>query len=158
MRLTRLLLLASLIVLIGAFLGASTLVEANAPPQKFNFTPLFQSNLYRLEIDNSSIYSQVDKDGDTLVGAVTRYIPAVPVDGAKPGQKIGSFVNVVVAVCGHRGMLVIQSSMFDPAGTLIETVSDVRAIPIESPSSPAGLMYEFLCIGKTDRKGRNNWI
>lgn len=162
MRLTRLLYMTFLGALAaGALILGVSLVEANttAPKTKFNFTPLSSTSVYRVDIDKSTKHSIIDAQGDTLVGAVIRLTPTTPIAGIVDGQLIGTFINTVVAVCGNGGMILAQTTFFDPTGKPLGTASPMEVIRVEPSRNPTADIYEYLCQGNTTRKGYNStWI
>ena len=153
-------LLMLLITSIAAVLSLSGFVEAGpSEGKKFNFSPLASFEAYKLEIDNETKHSTVDDDGDTLVGAVVKITPAVAVDSNVPNRQVAAFVNTVVAVCGHDGIILLQSSMFDQKGEHIQTVHPMKAISTKTQTTPSNVIYKHLCTGNMNSRGNKlTWV
>ncbi len=130
---------------IGALVLGATPIIANTviPSGPFKFTPLFKNDVYALDIDQSTVFSTVDEEGDTLVGAAVRLVPTRPTEAN--GTKISTYINAVIAICGHDGIIMVQSNLFDENGKLLLTENVMSPLPITSPNSPTAVIYKHLC-------------
>jgi len=140
-----------LLIILGVLVVGSwftTVVGAGgpvAPKTKFNFTTLGKWNTHSIEVDKTTVASMVDKDGDTLVGAVFQITLVEPLNSGN-GKTVSTFVNSVVGVCGYDGVLLLDSKTFDPEGKFVgEDVAMKPYTDMKQASTPVTEMYKFLC-------------
>jgi hypothetical protein len=125
-----------------ALLGQDILAD-DKPVRKF--TQIGKWSTHSIEVDLSTKHQLVDKDGDTLSGAVFRINFVVP-RLIKDAKFASSFVDAVIATCGQDGVLLVDSIAYDSNGVQISHTTDF--IPIQDkkvPSNPATEAYAYLC-------------
>lgn len=125
-------------------LGASP--KAPKKPE-LTFTQVVEHETYTLAVDKSTVQKEVDKQGDTEVGAIFRVTLKKPVT-SESGNVLKSFVNGVVGICGFNGLILIQSDIYDPKGKLLGTTTKPQAYPAsDEGNNPSSEMYKYLCKG-----------
>lgn len=123
------------------------------PSNQLKFETLVEHPIYKLEIAPSTKSSMKDEDGDTLTGITVRVTPVVPIE-LPNGSKVGSFINFVVAVCGHNGLILARSEMFALDGTALGVVERNEVLLADAPDSPTTHTYIHLC-GKLQPQKRD---
>lgn len=161
MRLTRHLLLPLFVILMFLTWAISTLVEATpaeAGPS-YNFSHLAQTPVFKVESANSSIHTTTSQRGELLVGGVFRVTLSRAVDVGVKDTPANVFVNAVIASCASNMIVVIQSQAFGDKGRHVTTSSEVLALTATSPSTPAFVIYRYLCDGNTgQRRYTSGWL
>lgn len=161
MRLIRRLLLAFTAFFVLLAFTISTLASSHTvpPTTQFTFSLLAKTESFTIDIDEKTKHKIIDEDGDTLVGAIFRVTPKNHVVTGTPRVTVGTFIYRVVAICGHRGLVVLQSSLFDPSGKEVLVSTDVEVIAVREPVAASYFIYRHLCAGYTGT-GRNTvrWI
>ena len=161
MRLIRRLLLAfaAFFAMLAFTINTMANSQTVAPTTKFTFSAMAKSDLFTIDIAEETKHMLVDEDGDTLVGAVVRVTPKNHVFGGNPRQTIGTFIYSLIAVCGHNGLVLVQSNLFDPTGKEVQVLTDLEAVPVRGPSTPTGMIYSHLCKGYTGTgSNKVRWI
>jgi hypothetical protein len=131
-------------VVLLAFLGQD-LFAGDKPVRKF--TQIGKWATHSLDVDLTTKHELVDKDGDTLSGAVFRINATVPIPIGN-GKFASSFVNAIIATCGQDGITLVDSIAYDSKGVEIKHSTEFMQIEDKKqPSSPTTEAYAFLCKG-----------
>lgn len=133
----------------GLLIATTTLLAGSAPSTQFNFSLQIANNKhFTVDVDPSSVSSTVDEEGDTLSAGVFRLTFAKPLVDGK--QKITTFVNTVVGVCGYDGVIVMNSALFNEKGQLVRENTEMsEPINILKQQTPSDYIYAHLCPGKS---------
>lgn len=133
-------------IVLGVLVVTFGLVVFATPTSKdLKFEKVTEYPNYKLEVAPSTRGSMKDQDGDTLVGARIRLTPVVPIE--MDGKKVAFFINFVVAVCGHDGIILARSEMFAADGTPIRTVESREVLLADVARTPTTEIYNYLCKG-----------
>ena len=160
MRLIRNLLLSFIVVIAIFVFAANTLAsgQITAPTTRYTFTPVAKSSMFTVDMDQSTRHETIDEDGDTLIGGVFRVTLANPVVGGTPRKTVGTFIYALLAVCGHDGLVILQSNLYDPLGKHVQLVDTMEAVSVKSEASPTAVIYTHLCTGyRSKSSNKVNW-
>jgi hypothetical protein len=86
----------------------------------YTFTPIGTWKDHTISIDDNTVMSKIDEDGDTLTGAVFRlsYPKTLTL---KNGMHVSKIISSVIGVCGYNGVLVLTSEIYNEHGEVIAT-------------------------------------
>lgn len=113
---------------------------------KDQYTLLEQNETFKVEVDEKTKHITVDKDGDTIAGAIFKITPAEPLKGG--GMEVASFVNSVVAPCGYEGVILLESKRFSPSGEMIGSAVEIKKYEVQRDQpSVSAVVYDYLCKG-----------
>lgn len=135
----------ALCVFLSSQISSSAAVPPSAAPpstqkvEQLKFTKIFEDSARIIEIENDSFSSILDEEEDLLVGAILKMTIKNPSDDAS------SYVNAVVAVCGHQGLIIVRSKLFDKDGKFLKEVTEPLILSNLKEDSVSGMMYTFMC-------------
>jgi hypothetical protein len=119
--------------------GVAVAAEAKKPETPYKFEQIGETAQTIVQVDKATMFSQIDEDGDTQVGAVVQ----MSVKTSPTGPK--TLIDAVVAVCGYNGLLVLKGRTYDAQGQLEGETENPLPFPDVGPDTPAGVLYRFLC-------------
>lgn len=139
--------LSLILLLVAACWLGSVTAEPPAvlPKTAFTFSSVDKWPTHQIDVDRSKVKSYTSKSGETFVGAVFQVIMTEPMV-VSSGAEVKTFVNVVVAKCGHDTTLLLNSKSFKPNGELLVEVQEPETYDdFKQESTPVTEMYKFLC-------------
>jgi hypothetical protein len=146
MKLSRVAVIASTAVLSMAITGLMVLnygladaATATKPETPYKFETISETPQAVIQVDKSTMFTRLDEDGDTQVGAMVQMLMKTSPTGPK------TLVDAVIAVCGYNGLIVVKGRTYDAQGKLEGETENPLPFPDVSPEAPAGVLYRFLC-------------
>jgi hypothetical protein len=94
----------------------------------YTFTPIGTWKDHTISIDDNTVMSKIDEDGDTLTGAVFRLTYPKTLK-LKDGTRVSKIISSVVGVCGYNGVLVLTSEIYDEHGEMVATSDKSKPFP-----------------------------
>lgn len=119
--------------------GPAIAAEPRPPVTPFKFEKISENDFVKIEVDKATMFSQIDKDDDLLVGGVFQLVVPQSASGPK------TLIQAVVAVCGYNGILVVKARSYNAEGAQDGESSEPKSFDASGTTSAAGVIYRYLC-------------
>jgi hypothetical protein len=126
--------------------------DNSEPIPKYNFSQLKKTPEFRIDVANATIHTKMFESKKPLVGGIFRVTLPKPVNVGVKNAPASVFINAVIVSCSADAVLVIQSIAANAKGERVSTTSEVFVLPATDSSTPAAVIYGYLCDGNIGQR------